>query len=446
MINNPITIGALQRRMHQQGLATLTVVMVLFFIMAMVAAYTNRNLIFEQRTSANSFHSAQALAAADAGVDWAVAVLNSGAMDTDCVGAAAGSDFRSRYLSLTDTGTFQPKKLGAAQVSPTPSCVMKDSGWNCNCPNGADVDLPVVSGDAPVVFRVKLKEVPEGSASAYPGVIPLEVQGCTSAISGEVSAATFNSASACHKSGTVPEVDGRAGIQVALGLVSALPVPPVAPLTMAGDIIQTAGTLRASNPDPSTGATLHAGATISSSNIQSIGAPGSVTSLQLDHDSQMATLATTPNDFFQAFFGMAPADYKQQPGAVQAACGGTCNSAALTPIQSANPTRIILVNGDFNFDQAMTWGTATQPVILIVSGNVTFSANTKFYGAIYSTGNINWDVGAAGGAVIGALVGLGNYSGASDATFVYDSEVLRRLRQSYGSFVRVPGSWTIRTS
>ncbi|MBK7062382.1 MAG: hypothetical protein IPH51_18705 [Rubrivivax sp.] len=34
--------------------------MVLFFIMSLVAAYTSRNLIFEQRTSANQLRSTQA--------------------------------------------------------------------------------------------------------------------------------------------------------------------------------------------------------------------------------------------------------------------------------------------------------------------------------------------------------------------------------------------------
>ena len=46
-----------------RGAATLIVVMLLFFIMSMVAAYTSRNLIFEQRTSANQYRSSQAFEA-----------------------------------------------------------------------------------------------------------------------------------------------------------------------------------------------------------------------------------------------------------------------------------------------------------------------------------------------------------------------------------------------
>ena len=144
----PITSPRLRfKRAPNHGVATLTVVMVLFFVMAMVAAYTNRNLIFEQRTSANSFRSAQALTAAEAGVDWALAMLNGGTIGEDCAVVPGGNtDFRSRYLNLADDGSFTtsvwPSPLGG-NVTPTPSCVMSEEGWNCSCPIGPAVILPV---------------------------------------------------------------------------------------------------------------------------------------------------------------------------------------------------------------------------------------------------------------------------------------------------------------
>ena len=93
----------------EHGAASLAVVLVLFFIVAMVAAYTNRNLIFEQRTSANSYRSARALAAAEAGIDWAVAMLNGGAIDAQCAASSApNGDFKTRYLSLQPDGSFAP--------------------------------------------------------------------------------------------------------------------------------------------------------------------------------------------------------------------------------------------------------------------------------------------------------------------------------------------------
>ncbi|MBK7062119.1 MAG: pilus assembly PilX N-terminal domain-containing protein [Rubrivivax sp.] len=89
-----------QRR--QGGAATLIVVMVLFFIMSMVAAYTSRNLIFEQRTSANQLRSTQAAEAAEAGLQWALGLLNAGRINANCVPSTnlADTTFRQRYLYI----------------------------------------------------------------------------------------------------------------------------------------------------------------------------------------------------------------------------------------------------------------------------------------------------------------------------------------------------------
>ena len=43
----------------ERGLASLIVVSLLFFIISLVAAYTNRNLIFEQRTSGNQYRNVE---------------------------------------------------------------------------------------------------------------------------------------------------------------------------------------------------------------------------------------------------------------------------------------------------------------------------------------------------------------------------------------------------
>ena len=92
-----------------RGLAALTVVMIIFFVMAMVAAYTNRNLVFEQRISTNSYKSARAVDAAEAAVDWTLSMLNGGVLTDNCTAPSAAalaanpsafSDFRRRYLRI----------------------------------------------------------------------------------------------------------------------------------------------------------------------------------------------------------------------------------------------------------------------------------------------------------------------------------------------------------
>jgi len=96
--------------------------------MALVAAYTNRNMIFEQRISANSYRAERALDAADAAVDWTLAMLNGGRIDTSCQASIdpAKTDFRRRYLTAAldangiDVGGYVPvPALYPACVHPT---------------------------------------------------------------------------------------------------------------------------------------------------------------------------------------------------------------------------------------------------------------------------------------------------------------------------------------
>ena len=73
-------------------MAALMMVMVMFFIMALVAAYTNRNLVFEQRTTANSYRAERALVAADSGLDWTLSMLNGGRIDLQCRPSTTATD------------------------------------------------------------------------------------------------------------------------------------------------------------------------------------------------------------------------------------------------------------------------------------------------------------------------------------------------------------------
>ena len=85
-----------------RGIAALTVVMILFFILAMAAAYTNRTLIVEQRSTTNALHSAQAIDATEAATEWAIAQINGGRVTSTCSSSAVAADtsVRTRYIEL----------------------------------------------------------------------------------------------------------------------------------------------------------------------------------------------------------------------------------------------------------------------------------------------------------------------------------------------------------
>ena len=124
----------------QRGAAALIVVLLLFFIVSLVAAYAGRNLIFEQKTSTNQYRATQAFEAAEAGLEWALAMLNGGRIDAACVPARARStrhqpSFRQRYLTIDDRRATSRRRLWADGLTrERPSCVQSGAGWNCSCP------------------------------------------------------------------------------------------------------------------------------------------------------------------------------------------------------------------------------------------------------------------------------------------------------------------------
>ena len=97
--------------------------MVLSFVLLLTAAYANRNLIFEQHTSVNQYRSTQAFEAAEAGLEWAVALLNGGRVDDACVetGNSTGFSFRQRYFVVTRTSGSAASRAADAATQPIPA-------------------------------------------------------------------------------------------------------------------------------------------------------------------------------------------------------------------------------------------------------------------------------------------------------------------------------------
>jgi hypothetical protein len=434
---------------RQRGAASLAVVMVLFFILAMVAAYTNRNLIFEQRTSANSYRSARSLAAADAGVDWTIAMLNGGTVGTACTSAGATDEFRTRYLSVQPDGSFKAADWptvfakGPDRIQAQPSCSgVKGGGWACSCPIVTPpAHLDATNGEEPT-FTVKF-------AYSSPGVVVLKVRACNSARTGTITSSNVNEFGSCHAvdidSGIGSEfkkdvqVDAMTVLRTSLGLVSALPVPPSAALTVAGSINQSGGMLTAINPDPMTGLALHAGGTIDGApaTVTLKGPAGSTAPLEAPSDKDLSDIDA--DDFFRKALGLPAAKYKEQPAAVTIECGAGCAAnAAVLPVLAKGPTRVIFINGDLDLDDATIGSTAT-PAILVVTGNVTVSGLIDLKGVLFVGGNLNWT--SASGRVNGAVIVGGDYTGTGNATIAYDRNIVQRIHKGYGSFVRIPGTW-----
>jgi PilX N-terminal len=415
---------------RQRGIASLIVVALLFFVVSLVTAYTNRNLIFEQRTSVNQLRSTQAFEAAEAGIEWALSMLNGGSIGDDSCAPSADPDdetFRERYLETDpETGVVSARdpyagpvadRLGRGTVWPT--CVFSGGNWSCTCP---DAGAASPDGDGPA-FRIRLS----GGGPLQPGLVLVESNGCTRL---DDQCLDFPAASVGG--------EGRASVSVLVALRSALRELPLATLTVREDMAVTGAGISVYNSEPlGSGVTVLAGGTISgAAALGSVGGTPGDRSIVSD-DSGLQAI-TTGDRMFSVSFQATPELFERQPGLrVLDECAGGCSASDLVEIAGANRGRILYVDGDLDIDADL--GTADAPVFLVVTGSVGFSAAATVHGAIYSRAE-EWQT-SGGGTLRGAIIAEGRLVGDGTTTFIYDRAVLRNLLWGTGSYVRVPGSW-----
>ena len=434
-----------------RGMAALTVVMVLFFVMALVAAYTNRNLVFEQRISANSYRATRALEAADAGVEWTLAMLNGGRVTANCAQPGAGgpaglTDFRSRYLvpspdESNGEGAFD---LAWGQVPANrvyPACIIVNGAPRCVCPAvgeaAADINPPADGiGSA---FRITFRLFHGGNV-VRGGAVQFVSRGCSNP--GDGNTACF------AQTDNVPAVDGTTAVIATVGMVRALPVAPKAALTAGTTITADApGQLQVANGDFASGMTAHAGRGISG-NIQAKGPAGSSSDGIVENDTKSLgpskglreSADSGAEGWFRDMFVLDRASYQRQPAVVQVNCAAGCTRTDIANALLLNPRNPIWAEGNVDIDAAGALGTAADPMMLIVNGNLTISGDAVVSGFVHAN-QITWTAGAA--TVDGAMVSATSFNATGVATVRYDKAMLDTIRLRYGSFVRVPGGWNL---
>lgn len=411
----------------QRGAATLIVVMVLFFVMSLVAAYTSRNLIFEQKTSANLFLATSLAETADAGLDWTLGMLNSGRVGDDCRPSTdpLAPSFRERYLDLDGDSGAITVKPGVRDGPLWPTCWFDRSAntWNCHCPSdpGAPGSIATPTGNAIPAFRVRFVNLGNAVTPAQPGIVRVEVQAC----------AQFDASCLSFPAADTSECRGSACAMIALS--PAVKTRPVEALRARGNVVAP---LRVSAGD-GTHAVRSGGAVDPAVIAQGpAGTPGS------SSDSSVPVLnpaSLSEERMFAAVFGAWPLTYISQPAAVAIPCSSACGSTVIRDAIALNPGRVFIVNGDLSLDGGAPLGTEMDPVTLVVNGNLRFSAPTTIHGLVYARTS-DW-VTSGDGTVIGAVVAEGNVTGSGTFRVVHNREVLNRLHYSSGSMVLIPGGW-----
>lgn len=410
----------------QRGGVALATTLLLFFAVALASAYSHRSLLVEQRASASNVRATVAFEAAESGLEWAIAMLNSEqAVDADCrpSRAAGAMPLRERLLRYDAAAgqhlpRSQPTSSGGPAQPLRAACRRPSDGdgWRCSCPASGSPSLEAADGPA---FLVEL-------GAARPGLVQLTSDGC----SGHGSPCAI---------GAERRAEALSRMQVTLALVGALRSRPLAPLTAGGSIDAGTAAVGLHNPDAqSAGWLLHAGgsAAVPAARLQT--APGGSVALALaDGDAALRMLGG--QRLFSRYFGLDKARWREQPGVRTVRCSGDCTSA-LGEALAAGPQRI-WVEGDLLLAGPLTLGTPERPITVVGSGALRLEGALRLHGVLYG-GSLRWDDVATGAAgVRGAVIVEGDYSGNGAPDLVYDAAVLARLQHATGSFVRLPGSW-----
>ncbi len=441
---------------RQRGAAALSVVMVLFFIISLVAAYASRNLVFEQRASTNQYRSTLALETAEAGAEWALAMLNAGRVDNSCAPTTdtAQPTFRERYLGIdANTGLLTP--IGGRRAL----CVWNGSGWTCSCRTDTfpTVSAPTGAGVFPA-FLVRFTQIDYTTATpppSLPGMVFIEVVACT-----RLEDTTpyrcldygYTSVGGALVTGISNE--GRAQVRTLAVLGGNLASPPQATLTALGDADFSDVPVSIYNTrSGSSGVALQLGGSVSGDdNLELRSVVGGRAALALvANDPGLSGIAAVgslsqADRLFGSVFNLLPADFAEQPGVVKLTCGSGCTASAVRTALSLNPGRPLWLDGDLVVDSTGDIASAAAPALIVVNGDLRFTTSgVTLYGVVYlrrPTGSAGWAM-SGNGQVLGALVSDGDVSvaGSSAPTLAYEPEIVNRVRHTQGSLLRAPGSW-----
>jgi hypothetical protein len=413
-------------RLTHRGYASLLVVVFLLLGTSLALLYSHQALLIELRASADQVRATTARHSAQAGQDWALALLNDlnprGANCQPSAGANAGTDllWRDRYLQQ-DPGSQNVSPRGNAQAA----CVHDGTSWTCTCPSTAGA-RGMTSLSAPGDDQEHPAFQLQWEAGSVPGQIALLTLGCS------------HLQAACAESGNWPLGLGRAHLRQSYALLGQLNQRPPAAITAAGDI--TLGPqVQVSQPDPAVGAwTLASGGNVHlQPGTRLIGSPGTPPLATLWQNDTRLSLSL--DGLLRRYLRLPATWLRRLPTVQQVDCpAGTCSATELDAALAREP-RTLWIDGDLTLNDAVTRGTPQRPLLLIVRGRLDVAGAPSGYG-LWLAGSIRWQSGAAA-SWSGALLSAGTVTLDGPVDIRYDAAAIERAGQLAGSWVAVAGSW-----
>jgi hypothetical protein len=415
-------------RAYEKGAATLIVSMLLLCITAISIFYLNRNIIVEQVASSNIVRSTAAHEAAEAGLEWAIGMLNNPQLiDATCTVSTTGAaTFRQQYVQTNHLTDLNINVLAGA----APGCFINGTSSTCSCPT-TGTTAALSPSDYYPAFTVSFTKIDDNSVQVTSvGCNAIKSNPCTSA--------------------TASNSDATATVKVILKLQPALHAAPASSLTCGGSCTLD-GSFSVINTNPSiNGITINAGGSITTTGGASVtsisGMP--VENSQVGNDSTLSSLASggtcSNSKVFQAYFGTSISNYASSGQVMSIDCTsanacGTAVNAAYT----AGWRSFYFPSGFYwNNSAGATLGSELDPVTIVTPSTIDINGNSTIYGLLFSNDSNFHDLGTGGSTINGALVSCSDFNSNGNGQIVYDSAALSNLgNNGAAAMIRVPGSW-----
>ena len=415
----------------QRGAATLVVVMVLFLVMALLAAYANRSLMFEQRISGSYYRASMAQELADGGMDWTVALLNSTGIDANCQPVATGGTrFVDRYLAVSpvDRSILTRMSVGTDFAV---DCVRTAAGLSCRCPApGTRTTQPTTASSDSLVpsFGVALGS----DTNLHYGSFQVTSWGCSD------SSVDSCASSALNRSQRAAATSAQTA---SIALIAAMPSTPASPLTVKG-VLSTAGSggLGLHNADPASSGLLvvsgEAAPVLNEARMDSVpGTPPGQSGVFNDDELK----AMSADRFFRTYMGMAAGRYRNHPALRVLACtAGDCGPDLQAAYAAGQ--RILWIEGPMAISTNVVIGTVNDPALIIVNGAAAVTGPMQINGALVVLGNLDWtNTGGLTSLITGMVIVQGDMTATGSMDIQYQQSIANLFRNRLGSYARVSG-------
>jgi hypothetical protein len=210
----------------------------------------------------------------------------------------------------------------------------------------------------------------------------------------------------------------------------------------------TIGTLSLSGnttvTNTNTNNTIEAGSSVAGSGnfktVTSSGTSSTSGNFGSDITQNVASLANTSfGDLFSDYFGMTEAQFQSK-----AVNTYTNNSNYATALNGMTGTTVWInqTSGSANFSGSTTIGSATNPVLIVIDGNLNISGNFTLYGFIFVLGASSATTNLSGNiTIIGGMATTDNINASGNFTLTYNPSVLSNVQAATSYYAKVPGSW-----